>query len=204
MLADILVFVFVLFFVYTGYKSGLVKTLFGLLSYFLSIGLSIVLYPYISDIISKLPFIQEMVSGISDKFSDVFFAEVSNPLVEYIMPTFGNSVSTVAYSVVINILSFISVLILSRLILGILSRFLNIFAKLPIISLVNRLGGAVVGGLKGIILLYIIFLIILLVPKLGDGKVAENIYSSQIANKFYSENIIIDILGKDIFDINGK
>ena len=204
MLADILVFVFVLFFVYTGYKSGLVKTLFGLLSYFLSIGLSIVLYPYISDIISKLPFIQEMVSGISDKFSDVFFAEVSNPLVEYIMPTVGNSVSTVAYSAVINILSFISVLILSRLILGILSRFLNIFAKLPIISLVNRLGGAVVGGLKGIILLYIIFLIILLVPKLGDGKVAENIYSSQIANKFYSENIIIDILGKDIFDINGK
>ena len=81
---------------------------------------------------------------------------------------------------------------------------MNIFAKLPIISLVNRLGGAIVGGLKGIILLYIIFLIILLVPDLGGGKVSEAINSSQIANKFYSENIIIDILGKDVFDINGK
>ena len=35
MLADITVFIFVLLFVYFGYKAGLIKSLYGLTSYFI-------------------------------------------------------------------------------------------------------------------------------------------------------------------------
>ena len=100
--------------------------------------------------------------------------------------------------------SFIVVLIASRLALGIISKSLNLVAKLPVISTLNKIGGAVIGGFKGVVVLYIVFLILFFIPDILDGKVTENVSKSQIANKFYTENIIVDVIGKDVLNINAK
>lgn len=204
MIADIIVFSVVLLFVYNGYRSGLIKTMYGLFSYILSILISIMIYPHISSMILKNPEIYNFISKIAEKMTVSGALENKNPLIAFILPSVNNSINNLITGLLINVFSFIIVLIVSRLALGIISKSLNIVAKLPVISTLNKIGGAVVGGFKGIVVLYIVFLVLFFVPGIFDGKVAENVSKSQIANKFYTENIIVDVLGKDVLNINAK
>lgn len=204
MAADILVFCFVLIFVYTGYKTGLIRTVYGILSYFIAIIVSAFIYPYVSRLLSESSFVSGIASSVSEKISGAGATEYKGQLGEYLYSIVGNTINSAVAAAVLNIISFALVLVLVRLTLGVISKSLNIFSRLPVISGVNRLCGAVAGGIKGIIILYIVFLVVLLVPELGGGAVGRSISSSQIANKFYTENIIIDVLGKDIFSLNGK
>jgi len=201
MIADIIVFVFVLFFVYRGYKSGLIRALYGLTSYFISILMSILLYPHVSAFIEGNPEVYAVVSEIAGKLSVSELME-SNKTWGIFFNAADAAVNGAVTKFLINVISFVMVLIISRLILGVISKMINIIAKLPIVSTLNRLGGAVFGGIKGVLILYIICLVVLIFPEIGNGKVAENIASSQIANKFYTENLIVDIIGKDVIDLN--
>ncbi len=203
MIADIFVFAFVLLFVWFGYRSGLIRTVFGFLSYFISIGLSVLIYPYVSKALSGNQMILDYVGKIADK---IHIEEVSSEsLLEKVFLSSVNDVASgMVSSFLINILAFLLVLVISRILLAVISRCLNIVAKLPVISSVNRVGGAVFGGLKSILILYIIFSILIFVPSAESDKIVDNINKSHIANKFYTENIIVDILGKDVLKFNGK
>ena len=141
------------------------------------------------------------VSEIADKISISGLMQ-SNKTLSLLLDVTNIAINGIVTKLLINIISFVAVLIISRLILGILSKSLNLIAKLPIVSTLNRFGGAIFGGIKGVLLLYIIFLVVLIFPGIGNGKVAESIASSRIANKFYTENLIVDIIGKDVIDLN--
>lgn len=201
MIADIIIFVFVLFFVYRGYKSGLIKALYGLTSYFVSILLSVLIYPHVSAFIEGNPDVYAVISDVAGKLS-VSELMQSNKTLGIFFSATDVMVNGAVTKFLINVISFVSVMIISRLILGFISKTLNIIAKLPIVSTLNRLGGAIFGGIKGVLVLYIICLVVLIFPEIGNGKIAENIASSQIANKFYTENLIVDIIGKDVIDLN--
>ena len=203
MIADVFVFAFVLLFVWFGYRSGLIKTVFGFLSYFISIGLSVFIYPYVSKVLSESQIVLDYVEKIADKIN-IGGADGGSFLDRVFLSSVNDAASSVVSGFLINILAFLLVLVISRLLLGVISKCLNLVAKLPIISSVNRIGGAVFGGLKSILILYIIFSILIFVPGAASDKIVDNINESHIANKFYTENIIVDILGKDVLKFNGK
>lgn len=199
MIADVFVFAFVLLFVWFGYKSGLIRTVFGFLSYFISIGISVIIYPYISKALSENRMVVDYIGKIEDKIHiGGLYGE--GFLEKFFLSYVNDATSSVVSSLLVNILAFLLVLVISRIFLGVISRGLNLFAKLPVISSVNRIGGAVFGGLKSILILYIIFAVLIFIPSVASDKIVDNINESHIANKFYTENIIVDILGKDVLE----
>lgn len=203
MIADVFVFAFVLLFVWLGYKSGLIKTVFGFLSYFISIGISVIIYPYVSKAFSENQIILDYVEKIADKVH--IGGQNSGGFIEKVLlSSVNDAASNMVSGFLINILAFLLVLVISRILLAVISRCLNLVAKLPVISSVNRIGGAVFGGLKSILILYIVFSILIFVPGTANDKIVDNINESHVANKFYTENIIVDILGKDVLEFNVK
>ncbi len=203
MIADVFVFAFVLLFVWFGYRSGLIRTVFGFLSYFISIVLSVLIYPYVSKALMGNQMVLDYVGKIADKIH-IGGAESESFLEKVFLSSVNDAASGVVSAFLINVLAFLLVVVISRILLGVISKCLNLVTKLPVISSVNRIGGAVFGGLKSILILYIIFSILIFVPQAASDKIVDNINESHIANKFYTENIIVDILGKDVLKFNGK
>ena len=84
--------------------------------------------------------------------------------------------------------------------LVLLSNFIDIIFKLPILNLTNRLIGAATGILKGVFILYIIFA--LASPLIGfmqDSKFVQNILNSESSNIFYENNLILNYLSNKGF-----
>ena len=81
--------------------------------------------------------------------------------------------------------------------LGPIAKVLNIFSKLPVIKQFNRLGGALLGGIKGILILYIMIAIVtVFVPFEENGVIVQGIEESSFAGAMYEDNIILNLIGK--------
>lgn len=200
MLSDIIVFLFILIFVWFGYKAGFIKTLFGMCSYFVSIILGLMIYPLVSDILRNST-IYDQVLKFSQRQTSINIE--GNTLFSGIFEQIGTKAATSAAELLINIISFILVIIICKIIISLISKSLTFVSKVPVISSINRILGAAAGGLKGVILLYILFLLINFLPANVTKKAINDINESKIASKFYNENLIIDILGKDVVNNNG-
>ena len=83
----------------------------------------------------------------------------------------------------------------------VICKALDIFTHLPVISQFNRLGGAVLGGVLGVIALYIVFAaIVLFAPFEDNGKVIAELEKSSFAGEMYENTELIDLInagGKD-------
>lgn len=206
MLADICVVAIVAIFIWLGYKSGLMKTFIEIASYIVSIIISFFLYPVISDLLVKTPIYSKLVevigkeialNSVSDSMGQGAFGILSN----YINKGVQSAAMGVAESMavlIINILAFVIVLLLSKVIIRIVGNVLGIFTKLPIIKQFNRLGGSILGGVMGVLALYIISTVLVLVsPIEPQSRLYNEIEHSTFASEIYENNIILDYLGKE-------
>ena len=67
----------------------------------------------------------------------------------------------------------------------------NMLAGLPIIKQLNKSGGIVYGLLRGIILVYAIFMIMVIVQKVNPTmNIEENIKETFIAKYMYEHNVL--------------
>ncbi len=205
MIADICVVGIVAIFVWSGYKAGLMKTFIKIASYIISIIISFFLYPVISDILIKTPIYDKLVeiigkeldiSAISDSLSRGALGIWSN----YAGKGFQAAAQGVSESMavlIINILAFVIVLLLSKIIIRIVGNLLGIFTKLPIIKQFNRLGGSILGGIMGVLALYLISAVLILAsPIEPQARFYYEIENSVFASEFYENNVILNFLGK--------
>ena len=206
MLADICVVLIVAICIYTGYKSGFLRSFIRIASYLISLVISFFLYPIVADFLAKTPIYTKLSELIGEKYimqgvTQTSGAETFGILTKYIGEGITNAASGIADSVamlLINIIAFILILVLSKLIIRIVSKVLNIFTKLPVIKQFNRLGGAVLGGVLGVLLLYIISaVLILFLPIDSQTTVMDEIEKSVFASEIYENNIILDLIGKE-------
>ncbi len=206
MLADVFVVLIVTFFVYTGYKAGLMKTLIKIVSYLLAFIVSLFLYPRISEFLMKTSLYTKIVDFINEKYipsSGKAFENIEglNFLTKYMedgVETVATGIVGAVASLLINIIVFIVLLVLSRILIKILINLLGIFTKLPIIKQFNRLGGSVMGGIIGVFVLYVISALLILIQPLNSSQsvITKEIEKSVLASEICDNNIIIGILGK--------
>ena len=197
-----IVFVFVLLFVYLGYKSGLIRTLFGIMSYFISILISFMLYPVVSDIFKSSTLYEIVFNYFQKKVSSGNQSE--SILFSGLINSVNSSLSETITNLTFNVISFVIVLLISKIVLSILSSVFGIISRLPVISFFNRIGGAILGGIKGIVVLYIAFSVIMVIPQKENGNFTKDLKESKIASQFYQKNIIFDIIGKDVLIKNDR
>lgn len=204
MLADICVLIVVMFFVYSGYKAGLMRSFVKIASYIVSIIISFFLYPVISDLLIKTPIFEKLVDAIEKKHQ-------LSPLVDVPTDTFGILSNYIDKGVqaategfaqaiavlLVNILAFVIVLILSKLIIRIVGSIFNIFTKLPVIKQCNRLGGAVLGGVMGVLVLYLVCAVLFLFSPLDPhSRAFYEIENSTFASEIYQNNFVLNFIGK--------
>lgn len=186
---DVVLILGLVAFSYFGWKKGFVKTLLGFASTIISLVFSIVLYNPIAQLISK-SFIGDFVR---ENAYDFLSKSLQNG--EQLLKT-DIKVET-ASMLVINTISFVVVIILTKILVGVLTKVLDLAAKFPVIKQANKILGAAVGLISGLLTCYIIIGVLKnLSANDTVSQIVEGIENSAIAVKFYDSNFVSDILSK--------
>lgn len=113
--------------------------------------------------------------------------------------TLGDYFNMTIVSVVINILSFVLVFFICRLIFSIAINATNYVTRLPVLKQANSWLGMAVGLLRGVLVLYVVFMLLpMLIAVLPAGNIHNliNGYLAQsfTANFFYGTNFLLPLI----------
>ena len=203
-MVDIAIIVIVLLLGIWGFRRGLIKSVFSIVSYIASLVLSWILYPYVSDFLSKTPLYPAIQSAVQNNY-----VVPNTPTVTNLPSMFGNSINdTINASlgsisagvtnsvtgVVLAAISIVAVFILCRLILFVVGKLISGVASLPGIRFFDRLGGLALGIAEGILVIYLIMAVVaIFVPVSGNPAVSGAIDNSTLAKQMYNNNFILNI-----------
>ena len=128
----VLLFILV-FSLYSGFRQGLVKQVVGLASFFIAFYVSLRWHWLLRSYLDRYLKLDEVFA--------VFGAE--NPAALWLM------------DVIINIITFLILMLLISLILAVITKRLSILNRIPIIGPLNALSGAVTGFIKGLLVVFL-------------------------------------------------
>ena len=192
---DFIILAIILVATFIGYKRGLIKSAFGLLSFIIALVIALLLYKPVSNfIINYTPIPDKIETHIEDRISTSDEEETDNIISNYYNNIKNSSISIIAHNMansIINIASVFIVFILTRIILFFIRFSGDLIAKLPLIKQFNHVGGFIYGLLAGFIIIYAIFTFItILAPVIDLNSVIKLINQSIIGNIMYNNNII--------------
>jgi uncharacterized membrane protein required for colicin V production len=149
-------FLFLLGFIY-GYLKGFVRQAIGLLGIAVSLFVAYSFSQYLAgQLLQQFPLPKET--------SNLFFQSIIH----------SNSIQHYLYTAV----SFLLLFVISKILWGIIGKFLDAFSSLPLISFVNRWAGAVLGCIQ---ILVLIIVIVNVVAALPNGRWKEEVSQSKIS-----------------------
>lgn len=196
-LLDLIIIAFIAIFTFIGYKKGLIKVAFGLVSFILALVISVILYKPVSNFIINYTSIDNTIeSAVEERLSspDTTNEETQNIVSNYYSNIKNTSTSVIAKGIsktIINVGCMIIVFIITKLILLFFKFSGDLIAKLPLIKQINHAGGFLYGLLKGFIIIYLLLaLIALFSPIINIDNILEIINKSIITNIMYNNNII--------------
>lgn len=97
--------------------------------------------------------------------------------------------------IILNIVAFIVTLVVVQLILWSVITALNLFARLPILHLLNKVGGLAIGLFQGLLAVWVIFLVISALSATPIGMMLmEMIESSSILKSIYDSNLFLKVV----------
>lgn len=204
-IVDLILIAFFILFIFVGYKKGLAGSLIKLCSFVIALILALALYNPVANAIKDNTQIDENIkSTIVETFGQQEQTQEENmpkDLVQNISSEIENAtaeaVNNTAQSIsdtIINIGAGIVIFIVTRLLLIIVSIFAKQIVKLPIIGLVDKVGGIAYGAVEGIVIIYIVLGLISLSSLIWvDNAVVTAITNSGIGSFLYNNNIILKI-----------
>lgn len=143
MVLDLIIVLVILLFTFLGYRKGLVKTAIGILSFFIALILSIILYKTVGNMVINNTQIDEKIEIIiSSKMLNEDIKEKLEMLPSNLLEAGENTVNNLAQSLsqkIIYISSFIVLFITLKIVL-IFAKFLaGIITKIPVIKQFDKL-----------------------------------------------------------------
>lgn len=109
--------------------------------------------------------------------------------------TFGEYLSHSIAKIAIGSISLILTFILVSIFMNLLAGMLDSIFFLPVLSLLNRVGGAILGAIQGIFFVWICFLIITLFwDAVWAKEAAKLIQENEITSFLYEQNILLHYL----------
>lgn len=107
---------------------------------------------------------------------------------------FGSYVVHFFANIVLNILAFVVTLLVVQLVLWTGLTALDLFSRLPLLNLLNRIGGLAIGAVQGLLVVWVIFLIISALSATDTGMMLmEMIDQSTILRPMYDGNLFMKI-----------
>lgn len=215
--ADFILIGVIALFILAGAARGLVKSLFGLGSIVLSLVLAFALYPAVSDYLREGPvgdfvtvsavrMLGERESAIQEGEPDEDApnqeAGKESGLPEFVQGALENAGEAVKETAsagiataALNIISLLAVFIIVRLVLWIAAALLDVVTKLPVIHGCNKLLGAVMGGVSGLLIVYLLLGLLAFTNLLNTTTdIGRTVQSSLLLSQMYENNIILYFL----------
>lgn len=210
---------------YRGYRRGFVREILSFFFVFLTLALAWTANPYVNDfLMNKTPVYErvkescESIFSIQEDTEEVYSEEEELTFIEktglpdilqrnlrnnnneetyqYLeVGSFGEYVSGYLAGSIINGLSFLISYALANLILKVVMCILDAVAGLPIINSANRLTGGIVGICKGILLVWVAFLVLTVLCGTEIGKTGlAMIEEDSFLRIMYHGDILVNIL----------
>lgn len=218
--SDVIVLLIIGSFMYAGYSRGLIKTIFNFISMMVSLGISNMVYPYVSlylretgavygyiyTYIAKNLALEGLVGEQTLKMQTEFIHSLQLPffLTEGLLsnnnPEFYKLLRVeslddyiVGYltNICINMISMLVVFAIVGFIMRLIYKSLGLIGRLPVIRGFNRLGGLGFGFCQGTIVVWIGMIVITLFNK---QQINEMLAGSIVAGVFYEKNILMDMV----------
>lgn len=196
----ILVILFLLFGLITGFKMGFLKKLLSFGSIIISIFCTKTFTPEVVKIVKDYTNIQ---SSLSDNLNKTFnetsildkmdLSKIQNVIdIESMNLSIKEYVSTNLSNLLLNILCGIAVFLATMLILKIIIKFLDIVDIIPIVGQINKLFGGVLGVFQSLLLIWIVFAVLKFLSVLPPVKdvITNNIENTFFLNYIYENNIV--------------
>lgn len=194
MIADIIVIAIVVVGIIYGYRSGFFKALINIVAYIASIILSFLFHPILSEFLMKTPLYTFFVQKIGENYPKAIALQGGTFLDKYLEKTEG-AVSEAIAGFLISIISFVLIVIICKLLINLIAKGLNLFTRLPVLKQFNCMGGAVVGGIIGIVVTYVVMALLVIFTPMNDfEQVTNEIHSSVFAKEMYKNNIILNLV----------
>lgn len=108
---------------------------------------------------------------------------------------FYDYISIYVACMIMNVIAFLTVSLLLRLIFGIISMILEIAVQLPIVSSINRIGGALFGAAEGLLIVWFFFVVVsILINTPWGTQVYAQIEKNQFLSFLYEKNVFLSII----------
>lgn len=201
-----------------GYKRGLVKMLFSLVSFFLIMLLVGMVTPVISgflqektnlpDTISKkcAEVVQEWNQN-GDAFSEngrlqlIDTYQFPDSIKQYLKEDSGISALETDFTsyvsdrlsvVIVDLIAYAISFLVLWIVFRIIAEVLNLVTRLPVLNSLNRFGGVAAGCLQGVLIIWIFFLVVTVCCTSDWGrKCMEMISDSRILTYIYDKNLVL-------------
>lgn len=221
---DIVILVILGVNVLVGYFRGFIKTIFGLISMVLTIFLTYTFHPKVLELVKETAVRENLASKIREIFDfsglvehslgkeaqTDFIANLNIPqmMKDYLIEnnnaevfrlmdvsSFEEYISNSITDAVLSVIVFIALFALISLGLTILVSVLDILSRLPILKQVNRIFGAITGGIIGIILTWILVIVVSVFASVNNTyELATVMDTSVLVNIFTQYNPFTAIL----------
>ena len=171
---DLGIFLIILIFMLWGYYKGLVKSVLSLVQYFVVVILSIILAPMVSKLLIE-NFNLDLIIIEWVKNNENLVSNTINIISDEIL----RNIAVRIINVLAIVILFIGLKIACTFIIAILNKITN----LPILNLVNKFGGLVIGAANGILIVYFLILLINWIPLESFSVLRNGIQSSVLGMK---------------------
>lgn len=222
-IVDVILFIIIAGNAVAGYKMGLAKVVFNILSTIVAIILVFILYRPVSNyVFNNTQMAQSLKSTLAENLGglliqetnentmtqkeetnsmndilNVFIGEDVNQMVQNTTEDIVANVSgEIAYKIVSAVV-FLGLFAIIRILLYILKGYVDFLANLPFIRVINSSGGMVYGVVKGFLLAYVALAILsLIAPMISDTVVLQAVDQSWVASKMFYHNILLNVIFK--------
>lgn len=222
----IVILLILILFIWMGYRRGFIREIVSFFFVFLSLSLAWAINPYINDfLISETPvystiqetctdFVQKQSNDLENEMesSSQFIDGLNLPEIlrknieknnntenyaELSVNTLTEYVSGYLARTIVNGLSYVLAYILATIGIRIVVYILNLIAGLPILKTANKLTGGLVGFVKGLVFIWILFLILTVLCSTEIGKTSlELIEKDSLLSVIYQYDPLIQIFTK--------
>lgn len=207
---DVIVVAIIFLNVYFCYKKGLVNLAVGLIAVVAAVVLSVIFYkPVTNLVIENTEFDETIENTIIEKFAPEGAEEGQVKYVgilSYLETEIGNAVNDTKNEVVyetasvmaekiINLVVFVAIFIVVRVLLFALTFVADAITSLPILKQLDDVGGIIYGLVKALLIIYIVLAIVsVFVGITANTAIADAISNSFVTKFFYEHNVILNIL----------
>ena len=218
----LIVIVYMILSIISGYRKGLIRTVCSVLAMMIALIIASVcspmvsralesnkgIYGYVYEKVSDVLNIDSKISGVTEQAKYINSLRLPESIKEQLkvnnnsevknelkVSEFSDYVTGFITCLILNAISYIVVFIVALLLIGVVINVLDLISKLPVLNAVNKLGGAIAGAAKSLVVIWVFFVLITVFSGSDFGQTMfKMINDSTWLSFLYNNNILMNVI----------